>query len=156
MHGRHNFLPVDIHKAALWEQKPLKLLIVLWLLLWQPEANSLCRDWHAFLLWISCHEYSNAFCALAASCSASDSSGLPLPPPPFPQPRCPSQPRDRRTWDRSRRLGGQIAPDSERNALYSHLWAGEPASKYLLSARGVHSSVPGPLWGTASSDKCPQ
>lgn len=63
VHGRQNFLPVDIHKAALWKQKPLTLFIVLWLLLWQPEANSLCSDWHTLLLFISWLQYSDAFCA---------------------------------------------------------------------------------------------
>lgn len=29
-------------------------------LLWQPEANSLCGDWHSSLLFISCHGYSDA------------------------------------------------------------------------------------------------
>lgn len=66
VHGRQNFLPVDIHKAALWKQKPLTLFIVLWLLLWQPEANSLCGDWHTLLLFISWLQYSNAFCALCS------------------------------------------------------------------------------------------
>lgn len=29
-------------------------------LLWQPEANSLCSDWHSSLLFISCHGYRDA------------------------------------------------------------------------------------------------
>ena len=66
VHGRQNFLPVDIHKAALWKQGPLGLFIVLGLLPRQPEANSLGGDWHTFLLFISCPEYSNAFCALGS------------------------------------------------------------------------------------------
>lgn len=59
-----NFLPVDLHKATLWKQRSFKLLIVLCFLLWQPEANSLCPDHHAFLLHILCHEHNNAICAL--------------------------------------------------------------------------------------------
>lgn len=58
MHGRQNFLPMDIDKAALWKQKPLGLSIVLQLLLWQPEMNSLGSDWHTSPLFIPCPEYS--------------------------------------------------------------------------------------------------
>lgn len=140
---------MDIHKAALWKQKLLGLFIVLGLLLWQPEAHSLCGDWHPFPLFISCPEYSNAFCALHS---------LSLRPLLF-QPTLASGPPASLAFP-SRELAdlgllalnpevGQVPPALGENTLCSHIWPGQPASRCFFSTHGAHSSGSSPLWGRA-------
>lgn len=86
-------------------------------LLWQPEANSLCGDWHSFLLFISCHGYSNA----ETSCLASYLSP-PAPPALLLSKTWPQAEFCLPSWGHMQWLGSYIFSNSKENTLCSHIW----------------------------------
>lgn len=118
------------------------------------RANSLGGDWHTFLLFISCPEYSNAFCALGSlllgllllqslprlrACSPTAFQN-------------PESSRLGTARPKSQEMVTSVHLPQLGDTLCSHIWAGQPANTCLLSTHGTHSSVSSPLRATLSSN----
>lgn len=113
------------------------------------RANSLGGDWHTFLLFISCPEYSNAFCALGSlllgllllqslprlrACSPTAFQN-------------PESSRLGTARPKSQEMVTSVHLPQLGDTLCSHIWAGQPANTCLLSTHGTHSSVSSPPLG---------